>query len=235
MKIKRWLKKFWIKSGQLPRNEKEGRLDRNPSKILPEIYLASFGHTNIQKKAKMQTVKEIVQELNKKQGQGYKWPAKIDGSTEDVIYKGNVILKGNPEGLSYCCGLVAEVFFKWAIANDIDLGSYSDVMQIRRGIFIAQNPDLKPLYELKGIVDATSKFTREVKLEDAKPYSFAQLWRNNGSGHTVIILEVLKRLSGEVVGVKYWSTQPSTQGIGERTEYFEGKNPITNIYICETT
>jgi hypothetical protein len=62
---------------------------------------------------------------------------------------------------------------------------------------------------------------REVKrLEDAEPGDFVQLWRTNKSGHSVVLLELVRDDEGRVIGLTYRSSQKSTDGIGDRTEYF---------------
>ena len=51
------------------------------------------------------------------------------------------------------------------------------------------------------------------------PGDFVQLWRHDGSGHSVIFLDWVR--DGEaLVGLRYWSTQTTTNGIGEAVERF---------------
>lgn len=49
-----------------------------------------------------------------------------------------------------------------------------------------------------------------------------QLWRTSGSGHNPIFVEWVRNPSDEIVGVRYWGSQSSSNGIGYRTEYFSG-------------
>lgn len=88
----------------------------------------------------------------------------------------------------------------------------------------------------RGMIDAMVPrgLAHEVKYEDIRdgePY-FGQIWRANGSGHSVVPLRKAVKETIEWPGLTYWSTQPATDGPGERSEYFSGKNPITEIYIC---
>jgi hypothetical protein len=62
---------------------------------------------------------------------------------------------------------------------------------------------------------------QRVATKDAKPGDFLQLWRTNKSGHSVVFLDWVSD-KGQPIGVKYRSTQTSTKGIGDRTEYFTG-------------
>lgn len=54
----------------------------------------------------------------------------------------------------------------------------------------------------------------------AKPGDFAQIWRTNNSGHSVVFLGWLKDASGKVVGLRYKSAQPKTNGVGVTEEKF---------------
>jgi hypothetical protein len=59
----------------------------------------------------------------------------------------------------------------------------------------------------------------------AQPGDFVQFWRGSGSGasgHSVVFVDWVKGADGEVLGIKYRSTQASTDGIGDRIEYFKG-------------
>jgi hypothetical protein len=62
---------------------------------------------------------------------------------------------------------------------------------------------------------------KAVAIKDAQPGDFLQLWRTNKSGHSVVFLDWVTE-AGQPIGVKYRSTQTSTNGIGDRAEYFAG-------------
>lgn len=67
----------------------------------------------------------------------------------------------------------------------------------------------------------------ELTLEEAQLGDFCQLWRTNGSGHNVIFLEHIKN-NNKIIGIKYRSSQPSTEGIGDNIEYYSdsGKGSV---------
>src|SRR5262245_4204471 len=76
------------------------------------------------------------------------------------------------------------------------------------GTQVADDPNLKP-----------------AGLPAAQPGDFVQFWRGDegsGGGHSVIFLGYEKNAAGEVIGIKYRSSQPNTDGIGDRVEYLEG-------------
>lgn len=174
---------------------------------------------------------EAITKLNVHKSQGYKWPAPIDGSIGDVFYKGSKILKGNPDNFTYCVGITLQAYLMACEAKGKDLGTASDVMNIRRTWFIAQNVK-QPLHANGGALDALSPaHGRAVKLSEAQPGDLVQIWRKSGSGHFVIFINTYTENGYQAL--KYWSTQPATNGIGYRTEYFEGvQNPIEHIHIC---
>jgi hypothetical protein len=75
---------------------------------------------------------------------------------------------------------------------------------------------------------------RITKLADARAGDFVQIWRHRGTGHSVIFIDWVRK-GGRIQGLRYWSTQKSTQGIGYRTELFgsEGKALRRDMfYLC---
>ena len=46
-----------------------------------------------------------------------------------------------------------------------------------------------------------------------------QIWRTNKSGHSVVFVDWVRE-GDQIVGIKYRSSQKSTDGIGDRVEYF---------------
>ncbi|HMX63819.1 MAG TPA: hypothetical protein PKD58_12195 [Candidatus Sumerlaeota bacterium] len=166
----------------------------------------------------------------------YWWPRKgegpkYDGCSADVFLGGKKVMSGEPEGRTFCCGLTLEVFAK----------VYDE--------FLKQNPGFESPLTEKNWKDFQGKwFVREMQgdgpgdaLEayglgekiargDVLPGDFVQLWRNkretekNPSGHSVIFLAWQYDQKGEINGLRYWSTQTSTNGIHERIEEF-GEKP----------
>ena len=66
---------------------------------------------------------------------------------------------------------------------------------------------------------------RTIKLDEVLPGDFVQIWRTKNkrgkvTGHSVIFLDWVRDESGKITGFRYWSSQPATNGIGERIEYF---------------
>lgn len=148
----------------------------------------------------------------------YHWVNGFDGVTEDLIYKDTVIAKSEELKRTYCCGLTFEIFFK--AMKSVDLGTVQDIKKLKADWYVASG-------KRKGPIDALVPrgLGEEVSREEAKPGDFVQLWRKNGSGHSVILLNINED------AITYWSTQPSTKGIGKRVELFTGKNPVIETHI----
>ncbi|GIX44603.1 MAG: hypothetical protein KatS3mg130_1011 [Candidatus Sumerlaea sp.] len=151
----------------------------------------------------------------------YWWPRKgesnYDGCTTDILYRGQLVMKGEPKGRTYCCGLTLEVLYR--------------VLESE-----AQTP---PLWEEVGPTSMRSLwFCRAINApgpdeamtslgigrrienpDEALPGDFVQIWRTNKSGHSVIFISWAFDEAGKRVGMHYWSTQEAT-GIGFASEVF---------------
>lgn len=178
--------------------------------------------------------KEVLDQIthfNQYKGLGYFWDSrgKTYGTLGDVTY-GNTVFKGAEDKRTYCCGITLQVLLEACKKKGIDLKS---IYPIYRDWFIINIKKDLPIWENKGPVDALVKrgFATEVKLSELEQGDFGQIWRKNGSGHSIIGIQYFTDKG--IPALKYWSSQPSTNGIGYKTEYFDGvKNPITHAWFC---
>lgn len=176
-----------------------------------------------------ETVLKLIGEYPTDGTHQYHWVAGFDGVTRDLEYQGNVIAKSEDQQRTYCCGLTFEVYFRACLEAGVNLGSLADVKRLKNEWFIARTKyPANQIWKHKGPADALvpQGLGIEVQLEQARPGDFLQLWRKNGSGHSVIFMESVEN------GFQYWSTQPVTDGIGKRVELFTGSNPVTHVHIC---
>ena len=60
-------------------------------------------------------------------------------------------------------------------------------------------------------------------LEDLQPGDFIDLSRENNTGHTAVFQNWIRK-DGKIIGLKYWSSQGSTNGIKYKEEYFNIKD-----------
>jgi hypothetical protein len=174
-----------------------------------------------------QSIEEAINQLNTFQGKGYLWPSNIDGSVGDVLYENKIVLKGNPDNYTYCCGLTLQVYLMACNKLGKHLGSLSDVYAIKRKWFIAD--PVQPLSANKGQVDALvpRQLGVEVFENNVQKFDFAQLWRKTGSGHSVVFITFVEERGRKAI--KYWSTQRSTNGIGYKTEWLDN---MEKVYYC---
>lgn len=173
---------------------------------------------------------------------GYYWPradagkdAAWDGTTEEIQYRGEPLTMGDPARRSYCCGLTYEVFLKALLrlhGPDIPGVSADHLRETRRRWYgdSKQAPERRRLaafaLESMGFGRAVASF------EDARPGDFVQFWRASGSGHSAVFLD-WTREKGHITGLRYWSSQKSTDGIGTAMERIGGKDGIKpdEIYL----
>lgn len=153
----------------------------------------------------------------------YWWPRKgsgvaYDGCTTDILVAGETLLKGEPQGRTFCCGLTLEVFYR-ALEKQPRLPedfTTSTARQFKNLWFCREINSPGPEEAILAL-GVGEKITTP---SQALPGDFVQLWRANRSGHSVIFVDWARNLQGEIVGLHYWSTQEGTQGIGFRTELF---------------
>lgn len=176
--------------------------------------------------------------------------ANYNGVTENLYYKGKVILKANPIGnkASFCSGITFEVFFKAMQNRNKKLGLSSDDFN---GMSCDQLLD----FILTWYVANGNKKTNNVSIavekygigksitnfENVRAGDFMDVSREDNTGHTVVFLNWLRDESGRIIGLKYWSSQESTNGISDKEEYFNvtdsngqkyGNVMINTVYIA---
>jgi hypothetical protein len=162
----------------------------------------------------------------------YYWPKGpyvYDGCTTDVFFMNEKVMKGEPQGRSFCCGFTLEIFYK-------ALNTYMKEHNLTKvGSFSPKNAeDFKSLWFVRekngdGPGEAMLKYGCGIRIPDfnsAKRGDFVQLWRYSGSGHSVILWDVIKDENGNIKEIKYFSTQPGTKGINFATEKVGPPNGI---------
>lgn len=163
----------------------------------------------------------------------YYWPKSGSwaGVTQDIYYKGEKVAEGDPEGRCYCCGLTWEVFMKAVDLYHTERGMKDrgirdwDAGQVRafRRLWFGADGNRKTLLNAVQVYDLGPEIKR---FDDARKGDFLQFWRKNGTGHSVIFDRWIYDGEGNIVGLRYWSTQKSTQGIGYVIEYTKGERGV---------
>jgi hypothetical protein len=172
-----------------------------------------------------QKVLEILNTYPTDGSYAYYWPQDGGwlGTTQDIFYLDTLVAEGDEENRSYCVGLTWEVFMlaweEMALENnlnDINSMNVEDLDDFRIDWYVRELMG-------SGVVEAVENYgigERITYWEDIQPGDFLQFWRNNGSGHNNIFIEWVRNSSEDIVGVKYWSTQGSTNGVGYNVEFF---------------
>lgn len=143
------------------------------------------------------------------------------GVPEDVVHKGTKILTRTKSGGSYCCGYTFLVAVKAAQARGLldEIEPYQ-LKPFQRQWYGSGEKSAEKLL-VPALVDLG--IGDEVRPADAMPGDFVQLWRAGkvASGHSVIFLRwVRDERDGEIIGVRYRSSQMGTSGVGNQDEYF---------------
>lgn len=138
------------------------------------------------------------------------------GVPEQIDFKGEKILAaGNG---TYCCGYTFAVAMKTANARGLLKDKTpAQIHDFQKNWYGATNVSSEILCAYAVTKLHIGKF---VRFNEARPGDFCQFWRGK-SGHSVIFLGWIEK-SGQKIGMRYRSSQPRTNGIGETEEYFKG-------------
>lgn len=161
----------------------------------------------------------------------YHWPKSGSwaGVTQDVYYEGQLIEEGDPRGRAHCSGITWEVFMRALDAynreNNEKLMAGRPASEIKRFRSLwfgsAENHECarSALIEYGLGADVPTP-------DEAQRGDFVQLWRKNGSGHSVVFDSWVHDDAGRRTGIRYWSVQKATDGIGYRVETFDGAGGV---------
>lgn len=157
---------------------------------------------------------------------GYYWPSSGDwaGTTRDIWYRDVLVAEGDAQHRSYCSGITWETFMRAWTELDAETGgdgtingmTVDDLYDFRTDWYVRElwGDGVGLAVENYGIGERVTDFA------DVQPGDYVQIWRHSGSGHTFVFIDWELDGDGDIIGVTYWSTQSSTDGIGYNTEYF---------------
>lgn len=171
--------------------------------------------------------------------------ANYNGVTKDLHFQGGLLARAHPSGnrASHCSGITFEVFFKAMQARNLKLGldaddfngmTFDELFDFLLTWYVAKGD--KSTSNIEVAVETYGIGKRVPGFEAARPGDFVDFDRSNGTGHTVIFQKWVRNQDGNIIGLDYWSTQGSTNGIAFHTEYFDTSgrgNILSNqIYIA---
>lgn len=168
-------------------------------------------------------------------GGGYKWEGG-SGAPCTIEFDGATILTAQNQG-TYCSGFTFAVAMRTAAERGLLAGKTAD--EVRRFQKQWYGSTKEAAEKQCALAVEELGIGREVKrLDDAEPGDFVQLWRTTKSGHSVVLLELVRDDAGRAIGLRYRSSQTSTDGIGDRTECFadvpgrNGKVDRGRVYVA---
>lgn len=154
-----------------------------------------------------------------------------NGVTQDMWYQGMVVAKAYPDGsrCSYCCGLTFEIFIRAMKLRNVQHGRDPDDFN---GMTFRDLFNLLQLWYIEGEGDSPQRGIVAYGLgkaitdfEDARPGDFADYSTTPAGGHSIIFIDWLRDESGQIVGMKYFSSNLSgTHGVGYGSGRFSDAN-----------
>lgn len=149
---------------------------------------------------------------------GYVWPARAGthGTTRDLWLgaRPRVIRVARAGRGTHCVGVTFEVL--WRSLERLPGGpaaaglTAASARRMRRIWFVPKDGGMGAAEALP----AVRLGRRIASLEDARAGDFVQVW-GDGWGHSAVFLGWLRNPTGAIVGLRYWSSQPWTDGMGE--------------------
>lgn len=171
----------------------------------------------------------------------YWWPRSgeghYDGCTQDLSLLNQKVMQGEPQGRTYCCGLTLEIFLRaykeWLAQHGGEQATAvqpDEWPQFQKLWFVLEQNGPGPSAALEAF-----HLGRTLSREEVLPGDFVQIWRTKNAkgketGHSVIFLDWTRDEGGNITGFRYWSSQPATNGIGERVEYYGSGGGISEKY-----
>jgi hypothetical protein len=153
-----------------------------------------------------------------------------NGVTEDLWYRGMVVAKAYPDGsrVSYCCGFTFEVFVRAMKLRNIQDGldpddfngmTFNDLFNALQFWYIEGKGDSEQRAIVSyGLGNAVTNF------EDARPGDFLSYSTTPAGGHAVIFMGWLRDQQNQIIGLRYFSSNLSSNSIGFGQAHFSDWN-----------
>jgi hypothetical protein len=169
-----------------------------------------------------------------KEGGGYIWEGG-SGVPREIKFQGETILPAQRKG-TYCSGFTFSVVMQAAADRGLLKGKEIDAVRRFQKEWYGVPKDAQET-QCALAVERLGIGRRVKDLEDVRPGDFVQIWRTNKTGHSVVLIAPVRE-EGRLIGLRYRSSQKSTDGIGDRVEYFadvpsrEGKVDRSRTYAA---
>ncbi len=149
-----------------------------------------------------------------------------NGVTQDQWYRGMIVAKAYPDGsrCSYCCGFTFEVFVRAMKLRNIQTGLEPDDFN---GMTFNDLFNALQLWYVEGAGDSEQRAITSYGLgraitnfADARAGDFLSYSTTPAGGHSVIFLGWLRDDTNRIVGLKYFSSNLSGNGVGFGQAHF---------------
>lgn len=158
-------------------------------------------------------------------GQGGLYNMQGSGVIETIYHKGQVVLAYT--GSTYCSGTTFTIAMK--VINKRNLFVNKTLQEVKKFQRVWYGGDAATVEKQQGPALEMMAIGGNVTHSEALPGDFAQIWRTNNSGHSVVFMGWVEN-DGKIIGLKYRSSQGkgAGSGVGNRTEYFSdsGKGAV---------
>jgi hypothetical protein len=153
-----------------------------------------------------------------------------NGVTEDLWYRGMVVAKAYPDGsrVSYCCGFTFEVFLRAMQLRNIQDGLDPDDFN---GMTFHDLFNALQLWYIEGTGDSEQRAivayglgNAVTNFEDARPGDFLSYSSTPAGGHSVIFMGWLRDDENHIIGLRYFSSNLSSNSIGFGQAHFSDWN-----------
>ena len=159
----------------------------------------------------------VIELANSRTGGGYS-ALSDSGVSKAIYFDDEILLRASKDGSTYCCGFTFEIVMQLAQERGLLKGkSYIEMKRFQKQWYGAE-----PGSNKRQVAMAMENLGigREISLDNARPGDFVIYSRTGprGIGHSVVLIDTIRR-DGKVIGLYYRSSQPTTNGIGNQTEY----------------
>jgi hypothetical protein len=191
--------------------------NRHLSALLALLTVATINHAADQRNAKpkLDTV-AVARGFPDGGGYNVKWGG--TGTPDEIRFQDTRILAKGQNG-TYCCGFTFNVVMKAAAeAGLLEGKTVEQVKRFQKEWYGAVKE--KDIAEKQcAVALGNLGIGTQVTADEAQPGDFLQFWRTK-SGHSVVFLNWVEK-DGKRIGFNYRSSQGSTDGIGDKVEYFK--------------
>jgi len=166
-------------------------------------------------------VMALISEYPEKAFGGYRWPAApgSHGTTRPLYHGGRRLAR--PASGTHCVGITFEVMWRALDVGARSALSTKEARRLRKLWFVPKDGGMGPAEALP----RAGLGRRILDWNEARKGDFLQLWNKDRTlGHSAVFLGWRRSAQGEVTGVRYWSSQPWTDGIGV-SEFGIGEEP----------